>query len=137
MVSLVLILTAVPAVAETDPYGSDPLGLISFKDQTDTYSFGTHSWEVWVCDVPDGSVSITPAQATDVLNASLGSYYTALSANLYSPGFSVAGVVTATEPSQWPANPFRLQSECEGLVAEQAGFDSGTSEGALIVIDAS
>ncbi len=45
------------------------------------YSIGTDSWEVWVCDVPDGSVPITPAQAADVLNASVTSYFQALSAN--------------------------------------------------------
>ena len=50
-------MTPLPALAQTDPFGSDPLGLISFKDQTDSYSIGTDSWEVWVCDVPDGSVS--------------------------------------------------------------------------------
>ena len=137
LVSLVLFLAAAPAWGQTDPYGSDPLGLISFKDQTDTYSRGTDSWEVWVCDVPDGSVAITAAQATDVLNASLRSYYNALSANLYTPSFSVAGIVKAAEPSQWPDNPFHLQNECERLVAEQAGLDAVNSEGALIVIDTS
>ena len=135
--SLVLLLVAGPALAETDPYASDPLGLVSFKDQTDTYSIGPDSWEVWVCDVPDGNVSITPAQATDVLNAALGPYYNALSANLYNPGFTAAGIVTATQPSQWPDNPFHFQNECETLVAEHAGLDLGTSEGAMVVVDAS
>ena len=79
-------------------------------------------------------MSITPAQAAGVLNASVTSYFQSLSANLYTPVFSAAGTVTATEPSQWPDNPFRLQTECEGLVATQG---AGTSEGAVIVIDAS
>ena len=131
---ILLLMTSLPAAAQTDPYGSDPLGLISFKDQTDTYSSGTDSWEVWVCDVPDGSVPITPAQAADVLNASVTSYFQSLSANQYRPVFAAAGTVTAAAPSQWPDNPFHLQGECEGLVASES---SGISEGALVVVDAS
>ncbi len=131
---ILLLMTSLPAAAQTDPYGSDPLGLISHKDQTDTYSTGTDSWEVWVCDVPDGSVPITPAKAADVLNASVTSYFQALSANQYRPVFAAAGTVTATAPSQWPDNPFHLQGECEGLVAFES---SGISEGALVVVDAS
>jgi hypothetical protein len=131
---ILLVISAVPVAAQTDPFGSDPLGLISFKDQTDTYSAGTDSWEVWICDVPDGSVSISPAQAANVLNASLTPYFQSLSANLYSPVFAAAGTVTATQPSQWPDNPFHLQSECEGLVGAQGG---NTSEGAVVVIDVS
>ncbi|HUP15847.1 MAG TPA: S-layer homology domain-containing protein [Acidimicrobiia bacterium] len=131
---ILLVMTSVPVSAQTDPFGSDPLGLISFKEQTDTYSIGTDSWEVWICDVPDGSVAITPAQAANVLNASVTSHFQLLSANLYSPVFAPAGTVIATQPSQWPENPFRLQGECEGLVAAQSG---GASEGAVVVIDAS
>ena len=131
---ILLVMTAVPVAAQTDPFSSDPLGLISYKDQTDNYSKGTDTWEVWICDVPDGSVSITPAQAANVLNASVTSYFQSLSASLYSPVFAVAGTVTATQPSQWPDNPFHLQGECEGLVAARG---AGTSEGAVLVIDAS
>ncbi|HKY48450.1 MAG TPA: S-layer homology domain-containing protein [Acidimicrobiia bacterium] len=129
-----LVMTSLPVVAQTDPFGSDPLGLISFKDQTDNYSIGTDSWEVWICDVPDGSISVTPAQAASVLNASLTSYFQSLSANLYSPVFTAAGAVTATQPSQWPDSPFRVQGECEDLVAARS---AGTSEGVVVVIDAS
>jgi S-layer family protein len=137
LLSTALLMAAAPALAQTDPFESDPLGLISFKDQTDGYSIGTDSWEVWICDVPDGTVSITPGQAASVLNTSVGPYFNALSTNLYAPTFSAAGTVTGTEPSQWPDNPFHLQNECEALVAQQAGSDMGTSEGALVVVDAS
>ncbi len=133
LTALVLVMASVPASAQTDPYGSDPLGLISFKDQTDTYSVGTDSWEVWVCDVPDGNVSITPVQAANLLNASITPYFQSLSANRYSPVFSAGGNVTATAPSEWPANPFRLQGECEGLVSAQG---AGVSEGAVVIVDA-
>ena len=130
--SLLLILASVPVAAQTDPFASDPLGLISYKDQTDTYSMGTDAWEVWVCDVPDGNVAITTAQAAGVLNASITPYFQSLSAGLYGPVFAAAGTVTATAPSQWPDNPFHLQSECEDLVASQG---AGVSEGAVVIVD--
>lgn len=131
--AFLLLMMSVPVVAQTDPLGSDPLGLISYKDQTDTYSVGTDSWEVWICDVPDGTVSITPAEATNVLNASVTPYFQSVSTNLYSPIFSAGGIVTATAPSEWPENPFHLQGECEGLVSAQG---TGISEGAIVIVDA-
>jgi S-layer family protein len=138
-VSLLLlwVMSSVPVAAQIDNFGSDPLGLISFKDQTDTYSIGTDSWEVWVCDVPDGNVSITPAQAASTLNASVTPYFQSLSDSKYNPVFAAAGTVVAAAPSQWPDNPFNTQGECESLVTEQASFDSRSSEGALLVVDAS
>ena len=131
--ALLSVLASVPVSAQSDNFASDPLGLISFKDQTDTYSMGTDSWEVWVCDVPDGSVAVTPVQAADVLNASATSYFQSLSNGQYVPTFSAAGTVVATSPSQWPDVPFSLQAECEARVAEQAAIDSRVSEGAVLV----
>ena len=135
--ALLWVLASVPVSAQSDNFGSDPLGLISFKDQTDTYSIGTDSWEVWVCDVSDGSVAVTPQQAADVLNASATSYFQSLSNGQYIPSFSAAGTVVATSPSQWPDIPFNLQAECEARVAEQAAIDTRVSEGAVLVVDAS
>ena len=140
LVALLLVMASLPASAQADPaladpFASDPLGLISFKDQTDTYSVGTDPWEVWICDVPDGSVAVTPAQAAGVLNVTVKSYFQSLSAGQYTPMFSPAGTVTASAPSQWPSSPFLLQSDCEGRVADSAAFDGTSSEGAVIVID--
>ena len=131
--ALLLVLAPLPAGAQTDPYSSDPLGLIALRDQTDTYSIGIDTWEVWVCDVPDGSVPITPTQAAGVLNGSVTSYFQLLSVNLYSPRFEAAGTVTASGPSQWPDNPFLAQIECEDLVSSRS---ARASEGAVIVVDA-
>ncbi|MGH8926818.1 MAG: hypothetical protein ACRDWH_00585, partial [Acidimicrobiia bacterium] len=128
----VLLVWTLPVSAQTDPYGTDPLGLIALKDQTDRYSTGTDTWDVWVCDVPDGSVSITAAQAASVLNGSLTPYFQQLSANAYRPVFIGVGQVTASVPSQWPDNPYQLQTECETLVVESGG----SANGAIVVVDA-
>ncbi|HEY7563938.1 MAG TPA: S-layer homology domain-containing protein [Acidimicrobiia bacterium] len=129
-----LLLLPTPAVAQaTDPYASDPLDLIALRDQTREYSAGTDPWQVWICDVPDGTVTISPAQAVSILNGALTPYYQSLSANQYAPTFTAGGTVLAVQNSGWPADPFRLQAECENLVFQQA---SAGGAGALVVVDA-
>lgn len=125
---------AMPAVAQTvDPYQSDPIDLIAFRDETRVYSSGADNWEVWVCDVPDGSVAITPSAAAAVFNTAVRPYFESISRGAYSPRFQGVGTVVASEPSNWPDEPFKFQNECETLVRNSS---LGTSEGAVIVVDA-
>ena len=131
---LASIALALPARAQTaDPYQSDPIDLIAYRDETRTYSGGVDAWEVWVCDVPDGSVSVTAAAAAALFDSSVRPYFEAISGGAYSPRFVAAGRVVASQPSNWPDQPFRFQSECESLVRNGTG---GGSEGAIIVVDA-
>lgn len=108
---------ASPARAQTtDPYQSDPIDLIAYRDETRTYSSGADNWEVWVCDVPDGTVAVTAAAAAALFDSSVRPYFEAISGGAYSPRFVAAGRVVASQPSNWPDQPFRFQSECESLV---------------------
>ncbi len=125
---------ASPARAQTtDPYQSDPIDLIAYRDETRTYSSGADNWEVWVCDVPDGTVAVTAAAAAALFDSSVRPYFEAISGGAYSPRFVAAGRVVASQPSNWPDQPFRFQSECESLVRNGT---AGGSEGAIIVVDA-
>ncbi|MGQ0848290.1 MAG: S-layer homology domain-containing protein [Actinomycetota bacterium] len=135
-IGLLLVLgVAKPAVAqEVDPYQTDPLDLIALRDETRTYSTGTDIWEVWICDVPDGSVAVTSGQASAVFAGSITPYFEAISGGIYSPRFVAGGTVTATSQSGWPANPFLTQPECEQLVAARAG--GAGVDGVMIVTDA-
>ncbi|MGH8959068.1 MAG: hypothetical protein ACRDVK_10400, partial [Acidimicrobiia bacterium] len=131
---VVCFVLALPAHAQTtDPYQSDPIDLIAYRDETRTYSSGADNWEVWVCDVPDGTVAMTPEAVATLFDSSIRPYFEAISGGAYSPRFMAAGRVVASQPSNWPDQPFRFQSECESLVRNGS---SGGFEGAIIVVDA-
>ena len=132
-ICLALMLVATPAWAqEVDPYSSDPVDLIAYRDETRVYSSGTDLWEVWVCDVPDGSVGVTPSGVVSTLESTVRPYFEAISVGAYSPRFQFGGSVTASAASGWPGQPFQLQDECENLVAQSS---DGGAEGALVVVD--
>ena len=120
------------ASAQVDPYAADPLGLLAFTDQSRVYTSGTDVIEVFVCDVPDGNVSIDLTAAVADINAALQPYYTWLSGGLYLPAFVEGGTLTATSPSGWP-DAIVLQTECETLASLNG---SGTAAGALVIVDA-
>lgn len=133
LVAMLMVITNVASAQSIDPYATDPLDLIALRDQTREYSSGIDSWQVWICDVPDGSISISPSQAVTILNGSIVPYFQAISGNQYAPAFYAGGTVVASQPSGWPDDPFRLQPECENLVYQQAPL---AHAGALVVVDA-
>lgn len=127
---------ALPADAATDPgdpYAADPLRLVAHAEQGRFYTAGEDIWEVWACDVPDGSVPVDPAAVAALLDDELGPYFSWISEGRYVPRFVVGGTATATSPSGWPQSPFTRQVECEQRVA--AG-SSGGAAGAIVVVDA-
>ncbi len=128
-----VLLGVVPASAQSvDPYASDPVDLIALRDETRTYSTGADTWEVWVCQVPNGIVSLTPATVTSTLEATVRPYFESISGGAYSPRFRAGGIITAPSPSAWPDNPFVFQTECE-----EGAFAATTSspEGVLVVVN--
>jgi len=133
LLAAVVMSLSVPALAQTiDPYASDPVDLIALREETRTYSSGIDAWEVWVCQVPNGGVALTPAGVVSVLETSVRPYFESLSAGQYSPRFAAGGLVTAANPSSWPDNPFVFQTECEDRAVASA--TPGT-EGLLVVVN--
>ena len=85
-------LSAVPASAQkVDPYASDPVDLIAYRDETRIYSSGADLWEVWVCEVPNGSIGVTPSGVTTTLESTVRPYFESISGGAYSPRFQVGG----------------------------------------------
>ena len=134
LIAMATLIAAFPAVAgaQTDPYSSDPLGLVAFAEHSRVYTTGTDRIEVFVCDVPDGAVSVDLANAVATINAGLQPYFSWLSGGVYQPQFIAGTTVIASRDSGWPES-VTLQTECEGL-AEQAS--SGTAAGSLVIVDA-
>lgn len=128
-------MTAVPgvALAAVDPFGADDLDLVAYTEQIRVYASGVDTWEVWICDTSNGELVLDPQAVTDLLNAQIDPYFMWLSDGRYRPAFQRGGTVTAGTTT-WPDDPFDMQAECRSKVSSVA---SGTSKGALIVVDAS
>ncbi len=132
LLAVVVVSAPMGALAQEDPYGADPLGLIAHLDQVRAYSIGRDVIEVFVCDVPDGNVGVDLETATAAINDSLQPYFSWLSGGVYQPVFVPGGVVIASAPSGWPGT-LALQPECEDLAASAS---AGTAAGALVIVDA-
>lgn len=132
VVAIMVLIAPLAASAQVDPYGADPLGLIAYQDQVQGYSLGSDVIEVFVCDVPDGEVTVDLSAAVAAINAQLQPYFTWLSGGAYLPAFVPGGTVTASGPSGWPES-VAFQGECEDLAASAS---SGSAEGALVIVDA-
>ncbi len=131
LLSVALVATAAPAGAAADPYAADPVRLVAHLDQVRAHTGGTDVWEVWVCDVPDGDVAVSPSSAVTALSGQ-SAYFEWVSSGRYAPSFVAGGTVVSGTASRWPDEPFRRQSECEQRVR---GAASGTAAGALILVD--
>ncbi len=82
--------------ASGDSYEDDPAGLIASRPALTTNSVGSHDWQVWVCEVPGGSLPVTPIGSAQVLNNYIGPYFSWLSQGRYQATFTPAQIVTAT-----------------------------------------
>jgi len=131
-----LVIAPAPAIAQGDPYASDPLRLVPFADTVQrTYTQGTDTWEVWQCIVPDWPGRVDVQSVTSNLNAIITPYFSWLSTGRYSPHFVVGGTVTSDDvipQTVITGEGFRVTG-CESAV--QAAT-SGTANGVLIVVAA-
>ncbi len=120
--------TSAWATANGDDHG--PLELIADHRIARSYTLGTDTWEVWVCDVADGDLPVDAADVAALLNREITAYFSWLSGGRYRPvEFVARGVVAAdsTHESQHAGD-----YECEDRVAE---VSEGGMQGAVIVLD--
>ncbi len=91
----VAIASSAADVASGDSFEDDPAGLISSRSALALYSVGEHDWQVWVCNVPGGTLPVTPRGSAEVLTNYVTPYFEWLSEGAYTPTFTPAGVVSA------------------------------------------
>ena len=107
----------------------DPLGLIVGHRAAKAYSVDTDTWEVWVCDVADGTTEIDVESTVELLNRQIPPYFAWLSGGRYQPEFVEGGkvkvdtAVASTSPGDYG---------CEQVVGETS---VGGTEGAVIILD--
>ncbi len=133
VVGILFLVLAVPTVAGAadDVWEGDPLGLIAFQDEVSSlYTSGLDVWEVWICQLADGSVPIDASATVELLTNEVGPYFLTMSGGDYQPTFRVGGVVASPDPE--PAQDLGgwYLNDCERRVAAAT---SGDASGALIV----
>ncbi|MYB43919.1 MAG: hypothetical protein F4X74_03120 [Acidimicrobiia bacterium] len=115
------------AIANRDDH--DPAGLIADHRFARAYSVGADIWEVWVCDVADGSLGIDVVSTVALLNGETTPYFAWLSEGKYRPEF-VAGGTVGADPGI--SSDHARDYGCEGRVAE---VSEGGAEGAVVILD--
>ncbi len=83
--------------ARIDPFAADPLGLIAHADVLREFSLGAEVWDVWLCDVPIGDVTLTSTKIVSSLKRQIALYFRWLSNDRYRPEFVYKGDVAADD----------------------------------------
>lgn len=131
LAAVAIVVGPLPALG-SDPYASDPLGLIAYTEQVRSYATGSDYWEVFICDVPDGSVQVDLAGAVSLFNQEVSPYFSWMAEGIYTPAFRPGMRLSASVDSGWPDDPFRRQYECEQKARDAS---SGTATGAIVIVD--
>ncbi len=105
-----------------DLYAWDPLGLVA-GDDVRKYSLGVDSWEVWICNTPNGDQALNPNDAAAYLNANAGAYFDFLSEGRYDIQFQAGGTVVASDEDA---------NECLQLASQSS---SGGVEAAMVIVN--
>ncbi len=110
-------------------YSDDPLGLVVAYNVTTHYSLDEDVWDVWICEVPEGTIDISVDETVELLQAEVAPYFVQLSGGRYRPTFRVGGVIEAEAFDNWGG--------CNGPVAEAAGrLDPREQpEGAIVIVN--
>ncbi|MDE0122148.1 MAG: S-layer homology domain-containing protein [bacterium] len=112
----------VSADSISDPYQSDPLGLVAHYDLTSTNATGETPFEVWICDThPD---FVTPpeavADAVQLLGGTVSDYWKQLSNGRWTVSFVSGGVVSQSD-------------DPHGCVGAAGARSSGDNHAALVL----
>lgn len=130
------LLPPTPAAGAGDPYAADPLRLVPFRDTVQqVYTFGTDTFEVWICNVPGWDPLLDPGTVAADLERVIAPYFTWLSGGRYRPTFRAGGEVIGTDViSAQPAVPEAIFApDCEAKVEAAA---TSSPNGVVIVTEA-
>ena len=109
--SLVALLTALSLLVasgagaaddERTVYDDDPLGLIAAYNITTIFSLDRDDlWDVWICEVPEGTLEFSPEAAVSRFEEEIAPYFDWLSGGRYRPTFRVGGTIEVTAFDHW------------------------------------
>lgn len=100
--SLLIPSAALAADDERTVYDDDPLGLIAAYNVTTFFSLDRDDlWDVWICEVPEGTLEFSPEAAVSLFEEKIAPYFDWLSGGRYRPVFRVGGLVEASSFDNW------------------------------------
>ncbi|MCY4622593.1 MAG: S-layer homology domain-containing protein [bacterium] len=130
LTSLCLLIPTVAVVANEDVYADDPLGLIAGYNVTTHYSLDRDDlWDVWICDVPEGTLEFSPEETVSMLEEQVAPYFDWLSGGLYRPVFRVGGLIKASSFDNWSGCNYPVYNASGNLPEEER------PEGVLIIVN--
>ncbi|MDE0377463.1 MAG: S-layer homology domain-containing protein [bacterium] len=135
VVLLAAVLLVVPSVAgaaedEGTVYDDDPLGLIAAYNITTFFSLDRDDlWDVWICEVPEGTLEFSPEAAVTRFEDEIAPYYDWLSGGRYRPVFRVGGTIEATAFDNWGGCNSPVYEASLGMREEDR------PEGVLIIVN--
>jgi hypothetical protein len=105
-----------------DAFEWDPLGLIG-ADWVRTYTLGTDTLEVWVCEAAGVPLGASVAEVVATMDTWVGSYYDEISHGRYNANFIEGGVVVVADSNL-----------CMPAVEAAAVSHPAVSEGAIVAV---
>ena len=129
-VSLLIPSGAMAADDERTVYDDDPLGLIAAYNITTFFSLDRDDlWDVWICEVPEGTLEFSPEAAVRKFEEEIAPYFDWLSGGRYRPVFRVGGTIEASAFDNWAG--------CNEPVYEASlkMREGDRPEGALIIVN--
>ena len=66
-----VLLPAPPVVAADALYEADPLSLIAGYNLTTYYTLDEDLWDVWICEVDEGNLDLSPERAVNLLESEI------------------------------------------------------------------
>ena len=120
--------------ARIDPFAADPLGLIAHADVYREFSLGAEVWDVWLCDVLIGDVTLTSTKIISSLKRQIALYFRWLSNDRYRPEFVYKGDVAADDRGACERAARSTPTSHRLLVIDDTAYGGGyASDGAIVV----
>lgn len=118
-----------PAVDTDALYEVDPLRLIAGYNLTTHYTLDEDLWDVWICEVAEGNLDISPEKVASLLESEIVPYFDWLSGGRYRPVFRMGGTVKTTS--------FDNRGSCYLPVWEASGsaVPEDRAEGAMLIVN--
>ena len=124
-----------PAESELEAiFSADPLGLIAHADIYRKVSLGTEVWDVWLCDIPIGDITLEQEKIIALLEQEISPYFRWLSNDRYRPEFEYRGSVEAENQSACERAAKGVPTSRRLLVIDDTASWGGYATGGAIVV---
>ena len=126
---------AKPTESEPDAkFSADPLGLIAYSEVYREYSLGTEVWDVWLCDIPIGDLTLDHRKILRSFAREVAPYFHWLSNDRYRPEFEYKGDVEGEDRGACERAAKATPTSNRLLVIDDTSYAGGYASGDAIVV---